>query len=359
MMEVVAFSLLLVMSLSMMMSMALFKSRGVEHKLFALFSGSIAMVAIQNLSAPFIGPWQYLFALGTCATCSAMWLFSMSLFRGREYLKQHHYAIAILICLLVVLGYLMDMLRDFSIFESSTVNSFEIFMAEIKTLFSSTVLLLTVWEAFNGFRTAEPSAKKQRAIFGIGFFIGFFNTAILANAFVPDSLKPQVLPFFVATSAMIIVSSAFWVLLLRQKILKSEKYVGEDGDKSNNGSDDQQIVNESHQNLFSQIEKLMLEEKLFLNDDLKIRTVAQRLAVSDYKVGEAVRVGSDAANFSQFVNRYRIAHAKQLLKASKTNNVTILAVGLDSGFATIAPFNRAFKAMEGCTPNEYRKKLLV
>jgi AraC-like DNA-binding protein len=35
--------------------------------------------------------------------------------------------------------------------------------------------------------------------------------------------------------------------------------------------------------------------------------------------------------------------------------VPILTIGLDAGFQSIDPFNRAFKAKTGMTPSEYRR----
>jgi AraC-like DNA-binding protein len=35
---------------------------------------------------------------------------------------------------------------------------------------------------------------------------------------------------------------------------------------------------------------------------------------------------------------------------------TVLVVGLESGFASVGPFTRAFKATTGLTPNQYRQQ---
>jgi AraC-like DNA-binding protein len=38
--------------------------------------------------------------------------------------------------------------------------------------------------------------------------------------------------------------------------------------------------------------------------------------------------------------------------------VPILTIALDTGFGSIGPFNRAFKAHTGLTPSEYRRNQL-
>ena len=58
-------------------------------------------------------------------------------------------------------------------------------------------------------------------------------------------------------------------------------------------------------------------------------------------------------NFNQLLNRHRVAHACRLL-ARPAGFENILHVSSESGFASLGPFNRAFKSMMGCTPTEYR-----
>jgi len=35
--------------------------------------------------------------------------------------------------------------------------------------------------------------------------------------------------------------------------------------------------------------------------------------------------------------------------------VPVITIAMDAGFQSLGPFNRAFKAMTGVTPSEYRK----
>ena len=43
---------------------------------------------------------------------------------------------------------------------------------------------------------------------------------------------------------------------------------------------------------------------------------------------------------------------------SDDENIPILTMALEVGFNSIAPFNRAFKSIEGVTPSEYRRRYL-
>ena len=53
-----------------------------------------------------------------------------------------------------------------------------------------------------------------------------------------------------------------------------------------------------------------------------------------------------------------MAHAKAALADPEKARQQILRISMDSGFASLATFNRVFRALEGVTPTEYRKKAL-
>ena len=52
---------------------------------------------------------------------------------------------------------------------------------------------------------------------------------------------------------------------------------------------------------------------------------------------------------------YRVADAKAALSDPSQCEVPVLTIAMDSGFQSLGPFNRAFKADTGLTPTEYRR----
>jgi AraC-like DNA-binding protein len=60
-------------------------------------------------------------------------------------------------------------------------------------------------------------------------------------------------------------------------------------------------------------------------------------------------------NFSSYLNHYRLRDARQQLADHSLAAVPILTLALNLGYGSIGPFNRAFKAMTGQTPSEYRR----
>ncbi|MDX1629012.1 MAG: helix-turn-helix domain-containing protein, partial [Fulvivirga sp.] len=66
--------------------------------------------------------------------------------------------------------------------------------------------------------------------------------------------------------------------------------------------------------------------------------------------------GSLKQNFYEYINSWRIAHAKRLM-ASDDDQLTILEILYQSGFNSKSSFNAFFKKSEGLTPTQYRKKI--
>jgi AraC-like DNA-binding protein len=108
--------------------------------------------------------------------------------------------------------------------------------------------------------------------------------------------------------------------------------------------------------LVTQLQQLLFQEKLYLQANLRLTDVAQQLQVPEYRVSRLIRSQFHASNFNNFINTLRIEHAKSLLTDPAKQHWPVLVVGLESGFASVGPFTRAFKTQTGDTPNEYRLK---
>lgn len=108
--------------------------------------------------------------------------------------------------------------------------------------------------------------------------------------------------------------------------------------------------------LAKRIRAVAEEKRLFLNPSLTARDVAEHTRIPQYKVTQALNKGL-GKNFSEFINEYRIAHAKQLLTDPEHERLTILGIAQESGFASSAPFYSAFKKFTGLSPSEFRDSM--
>lgn len=108
---------------------------------------------------------------------------------------------------------------------------------------------------------------------------------------------------------------------------------------------------------FKNLEELIVNEKLFLKPNFKLKDIASNLNLSEGYVSQLINKNSDL-NFNDFVNILRIEESKKMLKNETYNNYTITAIGLESGFNSKTSFYTSFKKFTGKTPTEYRKGVL-
>jgi AraC family transcriptional regulator len=91
-----------------------------------------------------------------------------------------------------------------------------------------------------------------------------------------------------------------------------------------------------------------------LNDDLSLKTLAERVSFSPYHFHRVFRefIGEPV---KEYVRRLRIEKAAYRLKISEE---TILRIAMEAGFKTHESFTRAFEKTFGITPRAYRSDSL-
>jgi AraC-like DNA-binding protein len=110
--------------------------------------------------------------------------------------------------------------------------------------------------------------------------------------------------------------------------------------------------------LLATLRRLMDEQKLYRQDRLSLSVLAGRLGIPEYRLRRLINGRLGHRNFSSFINGYRLAEARAALADPCQADVPILTIALDTGFQSLAPFNRAFKTAAGMTPSQYRRQHL-
>ncbi|HEY7883651.1 MAG TPA: AraC family transcriptional regulator [Cellvibrionaceae bacterium] len=87
---------------------------------------------------------------------------------------------------------------------------------------------------------------------------------------------------------------------------------------------------------------------------LGIKTLAQSLQYPEHQLRQLINQHMGYSNFSAFLNHYRLREAGERLRDYSHAQTSILTLALDLGYASVGPFNRAFKAQFDQTPSEYR-----
>ncbi|MFT6267856.1 MAG: AraC-like DNA-binding protein [Alphaproteobacteria bacterium] len=344
--------ILLTLSILFLVAQLLVKKKRGVHLVFAIFCGSMAMVAAKQIGADILNPYHYLIGLGTCATCNAFWLVSRGLFRHSNAIESRHVAVAAAIAILIMCSQMLQMTSELSQQPSSFIDVFANAVSTLTQFLSSTILTLTFWEALRGYSHTSGSAKHQRTIFMFVFGSAVFMCMFVAQVFLSKTQFNTLFPWFTAISAISILCTT-QVILLWQHIESKEH---SNLDKCVDELFALQAPDCEAKELIDGIKTFVEMEEGFLQSSLKMKDVAYKLDVSEYRISRIIRLYFKAENFNQYINELRIDHAKTLLVNSANKRWTILVIALESGFSSIVSFNRVFKSMCGCTPSEYRQQ---
>ncbi len=101
------------------------------------------------------------------------------------------------------------------------------------------------------------------------------------------------------------------------------------------------------------------DRELFLIEGLTLSGLADNLGQRDHRLRQVINKGLGYRNFNKFINDFRISFACKVLANPDAANKTILEIAYASGFASLGPFNRAFREATGQTPTEYRRNALA
>ncbi|MBR0719474.1 helix-turn-helix domain-containing protein [Bradyrhizobium liaoningense] len=109
------------------------------------------------------------------------------------------------------------------------------------------------------------------------------------------------------------------------------------------------------QKLIDALMRLMADERIYRQENITIGTLATRLKIPEYRLRRLINQRLGYRNFNVFLNNHRIEEAKAALADPAQAEVPVITIAMDAGFQSLGPFNRAFKAVTGVTPTEYRR----
>lgn len=104
-------------------------------------------------------------------------------------------------------------------------------------------------------------------------------------------------------------------------------------------------------NVMQRLCMLMEQKRPYQRAELKVGDIAETLGTTPRAISESIK-DCRGLTFAQFVNTYRVEHAKHLL-ASKPD-LKLVLVAQESGFATEQSFFRTFKTLTGLTPRDWQ-----
>lgn len=312
--------------------------------LFALFCGSLALSMLRPGIAPDGGVLWWLVAVGGSATCNAYWLVARALFRGDGAVGLWHAAVAIGVAALIVLW------RVLAPSTSGTGPTVAVLGALLE-LAGSAMLVLAFAEALRGFGPALPKSERRLrfgflVVFGGCVLAATVSRALAESLPVAAALRPGI----VGLCALAIVTYTIVALAVRRRQRRETP-----GTPATPAEVEPPPAATPEENrLAAAILRLLEVDAVHLDAELKVADLARRLDSPEHRVSRAITHGLGERNFNRLVNRYRIRHACRLLDQSAS--MSVLDISLASGFASLGPFNRAFREATGMTPSAYRRR---
>jgi len=100
------------------------------------------------------------------------------------------------------------------------------------------------------------------------------------------------------------------------------------------------------------LNNLMEEQKLYLEPDLNLLQLAEKVQLSRNQLSYIINQ-QHQMNFNEFVNSYRVKEVQRLMLDPTNKHLKLMSLAYDAGFNSKASFNRIFKQMTDMTPSQY------
>jgi YesN/AraC family two-component response regulator len=110
------------------------------------------------------------------------------------------------------------------------------------------------------------------------------------------------------------------------------------------------LSQEKKEELNAKLTEIINEEKVFLQSDISLGKLAQKLDVNSKYLSQVVHEFHNSS-FSDFINQLRIKEAARLLSDEAYRHISMEGISEMVGFNTKSSFNTYFKKFIGVTPS--------
>lgn len=335
----------LAVTIALLSLLALIRQRTKRNSevLFAVVSGSLAL----SLMSPWMGnapEWmKWAIAVGGSATCNGFWLVSRALFRGEQGVRFQHVLLAAGVAILIAIHRGTAMQGDVS------PSVLTVAIDALLVLTSTSLLALSFIEPLLGWSSKWPQGERRLRL----LFMAVYGGSVLSTSLLGE--LAHAFPAMAPWRAGAVALCASVMIVFTHLAFRHRRQNPAPSDSSERRDSARQVAApcEGDAQLAAQLCHHLEVLQVYREPELRVAELAARLEVPEYRLSKFIARQQGKKNFNQLLNQYRIAHACKLL-AMPSGAESILRVSSESGFASLGPFNRAFKSIMGCTPSEYR-----
>ncbi len=105
--------------------------------------------------------------------------------------------------------------------------------------------------------------------------------------------------------------------------------------------------------LKERIETFMEKEKSYLDENLNLNQLAQKLEISSAQLSQVLNQGFEQ-NFYDYINSLRVEEVKKRIDSEEYAHLSVLGIAFECGFKSKSSFNRHFKKHTGKSPSEFK-----
>jgi AraC-like DNA-binding protein len=106
--------------------------------------------------------------------------------------------------------------------------------------------------------------------------------------------------------------------------------------------------------LLARLKTLMEVDRIHTDPALTLDRFVRAMGASERSVRRLINQHLGHDHFRSFLNAHRVEEACRRLTDPDHRNDKLIVVAMDSGFASLASFNRAFRDVRGCAPSAFR-----
>ena len=126
-------------------------------------------------------------------------------------------------------------------------------------------------------------------------------------------------------------------------------------DADNQTEIEDELEAEEARQLFGLIHRYFLDEKPYLDANLKVDHLALRFDVPTRKITQALKFVA-RQGYSDYVNHFRIDEATRIMEDTETGQLKIEVIAAKCGFSSRQHFRRVFEQVTGVNPSYYRSR---
>lgn len=204
------------------------------------------------------------------------------------------------------------------------------------------------YPATKKFRFFGRNEKPVSSVFSIWIHASLVTALVI---FIKLNFERDLGDYLIGTYISVILYISGFVVVSRQIIVQHEPISME---ASKPKYEKSSLSEERKAEILNKVTALLEKDKYFSRNTLSLAELAKAANEPTHYISQVINEKLDK-NFFDLLSGYRISEAKKMLHDKAGEQLTIEEIAEQVGYNSKAAFNKAFKAITGLTPSEFRK----